>query len=52
MKTLEQASILELKAEAFDINQKILQLQNNYKIVLEEISKRNQVKPEQEQLSN
>ena len=40
MKTIEESTILELKAYAFDISQQVTLLQNNYKIILQEIQKR------------
>lgn len=40
MKTIAEATVTELKAFAFDINQQILQLQGNYRAVMEEIQKR------------
>lgn len=40
MKTVQEATITELKVAAFDIDQQIKQLQINYRAVMEELQKK------------
>jgi hypothetical protein len=45
-KTLKEATIIELKAAAFDINNQIKNLNNQYNLIIEELGERdNAVEP-------